>query len=85
VSDKIQYYTIEPGGRGATYRRVAGFTVYGHGTYPRHSVLAGQPLRRFEDHFDTLEEARAKFPTARLIPGTTYAPADLSHLPDDGD
>jgi len=76
---------IERGGRGMTYRKTSGFTVYKLGTYPRSSVLAGQQQRTFMDSFDTLEEARAKFPTAKLIAGTSYQAPYLGHLPDDGD
>ena len=68
-----------------TYHKTTGFTVYGLGTYPRSSVLAGQQRRTFLDSFATLEEAQAKFPNAKLVPGTTYQAPDLSHLPDDGD
>lgn len=75
--------TIERG-RGMTYSNNR-WTVYEHSTYPRHSVLAGQPCRTYIDSFDTIEEAKAEHPTATVISGTTYAPPSLSHLPDDGD
>lgn len=77
--------TIEPGGRGATYANRTGFSVYKHGVYPRSSVLSGQASRTFLDHFDTLDAAKAAYPDATLIGGTTYAPPSLSHLPDDDD
>ena len=38
--------------------------VYAIGTYPAHSVLAGQTQRVFLDSFSTVEEARAAYPTA---------------------
>lgn len=76
---------IEQGGRGATYHHKTGFSVYKLGWYPPHSVLAGQQSRMFLDHVDTLEEALQKFPTAEVLPGTSYQPPDLSHLPDDTD
>jgi len=85
MADKITSWTIEPGGRGATYAHADGFTVYGHGVYGRYSVLAGQDLRRFEGHFPTLEAAKAAFPKATVIEGTSYTPVSLSHLPDDED
>lgn len=73
--------TIELG-RGATYSNNR-FTVYAHDTYPRNSVLAGQARRRFIDSFDTLEAAQAAHPSAKVLPGTTYAPPNLSHLSGD--
>jgi len=59
------YYTIEPyadpfGGPG-------GVAVYGHGTYPDSSVLAGQSRRAFLDSFPTVEEARAEWPHADVL------------------
>jgi len=75
--------TIEPGGKGMTYNRTEGFTVYEHSTYSRGSVLAGQPKRIWLDIFDTLAEARAAYPQATVIEGCTYQPPSLSHLPDD--
>lgn len=79
------YKTIEQGSRGATYQNGADtFTVYEIGTYPRHSVLAGQESRRFIDSYDSLEAAKAAHPTAEPIDGSTYREPALSHLPDDG-
>jgi hypothetical protein len=77
--------TIEPGGHGATYHRTTGYTVYEHGVYPRHSVLAGQASRRFVGHYATLEEAQAAHPDATLIAGTTYQDIEtmVAHLPDE--
>jgi hypothetical protein len=72
---------------GETYSR-ATFAVYEHGTYPRGSVLAGQPSRRFIDGgFETPEAAKAKYPHANIIGGTTHIPVDVltAHLPDDSD
>jgi hypothetical protein len=80
--------TVEYASRGATYRHADGYTVYEHSTYPRSSVLAGQPRRVFVETFATLAEAQAAFPAAEFLGhdgGSTYAPPDLSHLPDDGD
>lgn len=75
-------FTIEMG-RGATYCN-GRWTVYRHTTYPRHSVLAGQPCRTFIDSYDSLELARAAYPQARVLDngGTTYMPPDLTHLSD---
>jgi hypothetical protein len=73
--------------RGETYSRST-FAVYEHGIYPRSSVLAGQASRRWvEGGFATVEAARAKYPAAKPIAGTTHVPVDqlTAHLPDDGD
>lgn len=77
--------TIERG-RGMTYANTD-FTVYSHSTYPRGSVLSGQPRRTWLDSFSTIEEARAAYPTAQVLcdGGTTYHEPDLSHLPEDED
>jgi hypothetical protein len=40
------------------------FTVKGHGTYARHSVLAGQTKIVFLDSFDSYDEAKAAYPQA---------------------
>ena len=48
---------------GRTYAR-NDYGVYEYGTYPRNSVLAGQMSRTFLDSFESLEEARAKYPNA---------------------
>jgi len=76
---------IEPGGRGATYHHATGFSVYRLDTYPRTSVLAGQQRRVFVDHYQTLAEAQAANPGARLLAGTSYQAPSLHHLSDDGD
>jgi hypothetical protein len=73
--------------RGETYAR-ATFAVYEHGVYPRSSVLAGSPSRRFVDGgFETVEAAKAKYPTATVIAGSTHIPVDAltAHLPGDDD
>ena len=74
--------------QGETYRRNT-FAVYEHSIYPRTSVLAGQPCRRFVDGgFATVKEAQEQYPDATPIEGTTHIPVDVltRHLPDeDGD
>jgi hypothetical protein len=40
------------------------YAVYEYGIYPRSSVLAGRSRRVFLDSFDTLDEARAAYPSA---------------------
>lgn len=80
------YKTIEQGSRGATYQNdMDTWTVYEIGTYPRSSVLAGQQSRTWLDEFKSLEEAKAAYPDAELINGTTYREPSLNHLPDEGD
>ncbi len=81
----MKEYVIEHGGRGATYRKTEGFTVYALDEYPRSSVLAGQQRRTWIDEYDTLEEAQAAYPQATLYSGTTYQPPYLGHLRDDDD
>jgi len=53
-----------------------GYTVYEHGIYPGGSVLAGSPMRTWKAHFDTVEEAKAAYPSARAIEGSTYRSID---------
>jgi hypothetical protein len=71
--------TIERG-RGATYSTDR-WTVYEHGVYERGSVLEGQSRRVWLDDFETLDEARAAYPDADVIYGSTYRPQSLNHLP----
>lgn len=71
--------TIERG-RGATYATDR-WTVYEHGEYERGSVLEGQSRRVWLDDFETLDEARAAYPDADVIDGSTYRPPCLNHLP----
>lgn len=71
--------TIERG-RGATYATDR-WTVYEHGTYERGSVLEGQSRRTWLDDFETLDEARAAYPDADIIEGSTYRRPSLNHLP----
>lgn len=68
---------------GATYCEDK-YGVYEYSVYPSSSVLAGQTRRVFLDSFNTLEEAKAKYPDADLC-GCGYQPPYLGHLPDDGD
>lgn len=60
-------YTIEPTVDGA-------FEVYEHGTYPRHSVLAGSARRTFVDWFHDIASARSRFPEAEVLDGTSKIP-----------
>jgi hypothetical protein len=77
--------TIEPK-KGETYNDPDKVAVYEYGVYPRGSVLAGQTSRRYRGEFDSVEEAKAKFPDAEESPSLYEATRpDLSHLPDGPD
>jgi hypothetical protein len=90
-------FSLEPG-RGETYRNQRA-TLYGHNTYPRGSVLAGQPQRVFIEQWDDWTEARAaldevkkqvkgfKFDDYGEQGGSSHIPTDVltRHLPDDTD
>lgn len=65
MSDGLDRKTIEPG------NSCGGYSVYGHGTYQRSSVLAGRPKRVFLDNFRTVEEAQAAYPDAEVIDGSS--------------
>ncbi len=83
-SSSPTYQTIEQGSCGATYQNGDDtFTVYEIGTYGRSSVLAGQQRRQWLDQFPTLAEARAAYPKAEFIEGSTFREVSLDHLPDD--
>jgi hypothetical protein len=61
------------------------FAVYGWGTYPDDSVLAGQTMKSFIDGFDTEECARTVWPE---IGGDTFhrsANNSVAHLPGEND
>ena len=75
---------IEFPSMGATYNREV-YGVYRYDTYPRSSVLAGQMRRKWLDSFDTLEEAKEKYPDAPVQYGSGHQPPNLSHLPDGPD
>lgn len=89
---KLSSLTLE-WGRGATYANGQP-TLYGHGTYPRSSVLAGQHKRVFLDSFDSPEEA-IEYLTAAGVKydnllgnhGSTYEDVEskVAHLPDTPD
>jgi len=42
------------------------YSVYEFGVYPRSSVLAGQTMKSFRDSYDTLEDAQAAHPQAKV-------------------
>lgn len=72
---KFDYLTLR-------HSRYEGVDVLGWGTYPRHSVLSGQPMKVFLDNFATEEEAREKYPQADGFSNAWTEPqVSLSHLP----
>lgn len=57
--------------------------VYGWSIYPDYSVLAGQDCKRFVTWFDTIEEAQAAYPGAKV--GVRSAHNTFNHLPGEDD
>jgi len=70
------YFTIEP----SRYSDDE-YIVYGWGIYPQSSVLAGQQRKVFLEEFETLEEAKEKYPRAEQ---TSFINPVITtnHLPD---
>jgi len=67
---KYDWISIEPAGPCPVSRRAGeGFIVVGHYTAPESSVMAGRQMRHQMDRFDTLEQARAKYPKAEVQEG----------------
>lgn len=61
------------------------FAVYQYSTYPRGSVLAGQPKRTFLDVFPHVEAAQRAFPEARVSEDSGASPrAEVPHTPPPG-
>lgn len=83
-NDDNEQVCIEPM-HGATYSKPGRFAVYGYGTYPETSVLAGQTRRSFIDDFASLEEAKAAYPEATVSQSSGYRPPYLNHLSDSED
>lgn len=76
---------IEYPSAGTTYSRPE-YGVYGYGTYPSSSVLAGQQKRVFLGSYETLEEAQTAYPEADWYDsGSGFQPPYLGHLPDGQD
>ena len=55
--------------------------LYEFSTYPRSSVLAGQTMKSYIGHYDTVEQAQAEYPSARV--GYRDANNTFDHLPDE--
>ncbi len=60
------------------------YSVYEFSTYGSSSVLAGQTKKQYLDGYDTLEEARRDYPTAKVC-GYRDAYNTFDHLPDGPD
>lgn len=67
-------------GRGETYRSDKP-TLYGHSTYNRSSVLAGQPRRVFLECWDDLDTARAELKAARIRYADLCETGGSTHIP----
>lgn len=81
-NDKYDYYTL----RATNHCGDEAVDVLGWGTYPRSSVLAGQPMKVFLGSFPDAEEAQAKFPEAKNFSNKWTEPqVSLSHLPGEDD
>ena len=78
TTSHIPDQTIEMG-RGATYHNTL-YTVYEHSVYGDSSVLAGDPRRQWLDDFETLAEAKAAYPHAVVVEGSTYNPYAVGYL-----
>lgn len=61
------------------------YHVYGWSTYPESSVLAGQAMKCWLDSFDSIDEAKAKFPQAELSHALLEPRVSLNHLPGEND
>jgi hypothetical protein len=59
--------------------------VYGWGTYPASSVLAGQAMKCFIDSFPDVEAALKEYPTATASSKYTEPQVSLNHLPGEDD
>lgn len=58
-----------------------GWDLYGWSTYPASSALAGQPLKRWLDSYETLEAGQAAYPEAQLSSPWIEQQVSLAHLP----
>jgi len=77
MSNQYSYLAIESSKNGK------GVTVYGYGTYPRYSVLAGQTRKVFLDQFDSVEQAKAAYPKAKQGAGYIVSSDPLGPLAPD--
>ena len=59
------------------------FTVKGHGTYEKYSVLAGQTKIVFLDSFNSYDEAKAAYPDAANSHALLEPVNTFDHLSDE--
>jgi hypothetical protein len=76
---KYDFYTV------SASKYSDGFAVYGWGTYPSSSVLAGQPMKVFIASFPTMEAAQKAHPEATPANQWTEPQVSLNHLPGEDD
>tara|TARA_Y100001963_G_C6588938_1_gene357057 strand:+ start:367 stop:690 length:324 start_codon:yes stop_codon:yes gene_type:complete len=55
--------------------------LYGHGTYERSSVLAGQSRRVYLEEWETIEDAREALTAAGVDYADDYDDGTTSHVP----
>lgn len=84
--------TLETGRhKGKTYTHITfewrngSVCVHGWGTYPKHSVLAGQDMKCFIDSFETPALAKAAYPMAIASHSLMQNQNSFDHLPDTPD
>ena len=77
--ESFNYLTLERA-RGETYASTNP-VLYGHGTYERSSVLAGQSRRVNLESWDTIEDARADLAAAKIKHDDNYDEGGTSHVP----
>lgn len=74
---EFDYYTLRHG-------RWGGIDVLGWGTYPEHSVLAGQARKVWLDNFENVELAQQAYPQAQNFSNQYTEPqVSVNHLPDE--
>ena len=76
---RFDYYTMR-------HSQYGGIDVLGWGTYPKTSVLAGQPMKVWLCRFPTEEAARQAYPTVTGFSNKFTEPqVSLAHLPSEDD
>jgi hypothetical protein len=56
---------------------IEGYELVEHGTYPENSVLAGQSKRSVIDGANTIEELKAKYPSAKVSDISTHMSSEF--------
>jgi hypothetical protein len=79
MKKEYDYYTLR-------HSKYGGIDVLGWSTYPKGSVLEGQPMKVFLGAFDTEEEAKKAYPQATSYSSVWTEPqVSLNHLPSEND